>query len=58
MKKFIICILPFFVVSLILTYFLFGFEEVLLIFAWFVSVGLLVCIEAKWVEFVDKHIKD
>ena len=58
MKKFLITIAPFCAILFVLMLISLGLKGVLTFFiALFVTIVIAIFI-AKWVEFVDKHIKD
>ena len=58
MKKFIILILPLCVVLFVLLWILCGLKSALAFFGAGLFAVALVFGFAKWIEFVDKHIKD
>ena len=58
MKKFLITIAPFCVVLFVLTWISFGLKGVLEFFGIILFAVALIFGVVKWVEFVNKHIKD
>lgn len=58
MKKFLISISPLCVILFALSWIFWGLKGVLEIFGAVLFVVAVVLGLAKWVEFVDKHIKD
>jgi len=58
MKKFLITIAPFVILVFLVMVFLWGLKGVLAFFGEVLFVFALVFGIAKWIEFVDKHIKD
>ena len=58
MKKFLITIAPLCVVLFVLMWISWGMKGVLAFFGIAIFVAALVFGLAKWMEFVDKHIKD
>jgi len=58
MKKFLITISPLCAVLFVLMWISWGLKGVLVFFGTLLFVVALAFVFAKWVEFVDKHIKD
>jgi hypothetical protein len=58
MKKFLITISPLCAVLFVLMWISWGLKGVLAFFGTLLFVVALAFVFAKWVEFVDKHIKD
>ena len=58
MKKFLIIIAPLCVVLFVLMCILWGLKGVLAFFGIMLFTPALVFVFDKWVEFVDKHVKD
>ena len=58
MKKFLITIAPFFILLFLVVLFLWGLKGMLAFFGVVLFTAALVFGFAKWVGFVDKHIKD
>ena len=58
MKKFLITIAPFIVLLFLCMWFLWGLEGVLAFFGIVLFTVALVFGLVKWMDFVDKHIKD
>lgn len=58
MKKFLISIFPICVLMFVLLWFSWGLKTVLVFFNAVLFIVALVCGFAKWMEFVDEHIKD
>lgn len=58
MKKFLITIAPFFILLFLVMLFLWGLKGVFAFFGEVLFVAALVFGVMKWMDFVDKHIKD
>lgn len=58
MKKFLITIFPLCAILFVFIWILWGLKGVLEFFGIVIFVAALVFGFAKWMEFVDKHIKD
>lgn len=58
MKKFLITIAPLCVVLFVLMWISWGMKGVLAFFGIAIFVAALVFGLAKWMDFVDKHVKD
>lgn len=58
MKKFLITIAPFFILLFLFMLFLWGMKGVLVFFGEVLLFVVLVFGVVKWMDFVDKHIKD
>lgn len=58
MKKFLIMIAPFVILLFLCMWFLWGLKSVLVFFGIVLFIVAFVFGVNKWVEFVDKHVKD
>ena len=58
MKKFLITIAPPCIVLFVLMWISWGLKGVLAFFGAILFIVALAFVVAKWVEFVDKHVKD
>ena len=58
MNKFLITIAPFFILLFLVMLFLLGLKGMLAFFGVVLFTAAFVFGLAKWVDFVDKHIKD
>ncbi len=58
MKKFLIAIAPFVILLFLFMLFLWGLKGVLMFFGEVMFTAALVFGIMKWMDFVDKHIKD
>ncbi len=58
MKKFLITTFPLCVISFILMWISWGLKGMLVFFGVVLFTAVLVFGLAKWMEFVDKHVKD
>ncbi len=58
MKKFLITIAPLVILLFLLMWFSWGLKGAFAFFGAFLFIFALALGFAKWVEFVDKHIKD
>lgn len=58
MKKFLITMAPFVILLFLFMWFSWGLEGALAFFGILLFIGVLTLGLAKWIEFVDKHIKD
>ena len=58
MKKFLIAIAPFVILLSLVSLFLWGLNGVLVFFGEVLFVVALVFVVNKWIDFIDKHIKD
>ena len=58
MKKFLIAIVPFVILLSLVSLFLWGLNGVLVFFGEVLFVVALVFVVNKWIDFIDKHIKD
>lgn len=58
MKKFLITISPVCVVLFVLMWIPWGLKGALVFFSAVIFITVLVVLFTKWMEFVDKHIKD
>lgn len=58
MKKFLITIAPFVILLFLLMLFLWGIKGVLAFFGVVLFAAVLVFGIDKWMDFVDKHVKD
>ena len=58
MKKFLITIFPFCVLLFVFMWLSFGLKGALAFFGIAIFIVILAFGLAKWIEFVDKHIKD
>ena len=58
MKKFLIAIFPLLAILFILLWISWGLEGVLAFFSAILFIIIVAVLFAKWIEFVDKHIKD
>ena len=58
MKKFLITIFPLCVIMFIIMWISWGLKGVLVFFGAATSVIVVGVLQAKWMMFVDKHVKD
>ena len=58
MKKFLIAIAPFVILLFLSMWFLWGLKGLLASFGVTLFIIALVFVINKWIDFVDKHIKD